>query len=117
MDQAALIALLSESPDPYPDCLAALEAGWPFTVFDKSERASHFAAIYQFREELVKENGGPTAGWHPGLEALAAAGDQPVRVGVVRVADPPRSFILFLSVDASAVVACIGTRPAASSGP
>ncbi|MEV0733540.1 hypothetical protein [Polymorphospora sp. NPDC050346] len=108
MDRATLIALLNTSPDPYPDCVAALEARSTFTVWDKQAPASHFADIWQFREELVKEDGVSTANWHPGLEALAAAGEQPVLLGIVRVEHPRRHFKLFLSADASAVVACIG---------
>ncbi|WP_147457080.1 hypothetical protein [Micromonospora pisi] len=108
MDRDVLIALLAAAPEPPQACIAALQSGSSFKVFDPSAPARQFADIWRVREQIVQDAGIPTDGWHPGLESLTAAGEQPVRVGVVQVPDTRKRFKLFLSADASALVACIG---------
>ncbi|MFI6758803.1 hypothetical protein ACIBF5_06610 [Micromonospora sp. NPDC050417] len=108
MDRDVLIALLAAAPEPHQACIAALQRGSPFQVFDSPAPARQFADIWRWREQLVQDAGIPTDGWHPGLEVLTAAGEQAVRVGVVQVPDTRKRFKVFLSADASTVVACIG---------
>ncbi|MEU8006288.1 hypothetical protein AB0B66_34460 [Catellatospora sp. NPDC049111] len=47
-------------------------------------------------------------GFREAVDRLDELGDQPLRLGQVAVLSPPYHFLLFLTADLSAVVACIG---------
>jgi hypothetical protein len=44
------------------------------------------------------------------LVALRAAGNKQLRLGQVTLANPPYKFMVFLSDDSDAVVACLGVE-------
>lgn len=50
----------------------------------------------------------PTVGFAAAVQALHAYGERPVRIGSVKVTDPPYHYQLFLTHDLTAVVAVLG---------
>jgi hypothetical protein len=110
--RGTLIALLKGAGEAHEACRAALGAGAGFDIHDGLIPASQLAATYGLRNEITQEAGIPTLGFAQAVEHLRGAGDQALRLGSVRVQDPPYYFLLFLSVDASSVVACIGVSTA-----
>ncbi|MEQ4305030.1 hypothetical protein ABNF97_27230 [Plantactinospora sp. B6F1] len=61
-----------------------------------------------FGDKITRDAGIPTLGFAEAVEHLRGAGDQALRLGGVRVDNPPYYFQLLLSADASSVVGCIG---------
>lgn len=108
MERVQLISLLTDRDGAFEACRVAVERGASFDVFDGSLPASHFAEIYRGRQIHTRERGIPTVGFAEAVEVLYALRERPLRVGRVRLSDPPYYFQLFLSADESAVVACIG---------
>ncbi|GAB3160397.1 hypothetical protein GCM10027290_66410 [Micromonospora sonneratiae] len=100
--------LLNGPQEAYSACRASLQSGATFEVWDKLALASDLASIYRCREETVRLAGFPTDSYRVAVDALAALGDQQLRLGVVRPVGMFSRFVLFLAADASAIVACIG---------
>ncbi|MBO4205880.1 hypothetical protein [Micromonospora echinofusca] len=107
-----LVALLSGAGEAYEACRTALGAGAEFDIDNGLIPASQLAATYCLRNEITQEAGIPTLGFARAVEHLRKAGDHALRLGSVRVQDSPYYFLLFLSVDASSVVECIGVSTA-----
>ncbi|MFG3701674.1 hypothetical protein ACGF5C_27745 [Micromonospora sp. NPDC047620] len=74
--------------------------------------ASHMVRIYRRRERHIKARGVSSLGFAEAVQALTDAGHLPLRLGSVAAADPPYHFQIFLSADASTVVACLGVDQA-----
>ncbi|MDW5330818.1 hypothetical protein [Plantactinospora sp. KLBMP9567] len=108
MRRETLVALLSGAGEAYEACRAALGAGAGFDIATGLVPASQLAATYGVRKKITRDAGIPTLGFAEAVEHLRDAGDQALRLGGVRVDSPPYYFQLFLSADASSVVACIG---------
>jgi hypothetical protein len=89
-------------------CRHALLDGAPFILWDGSVPASRLLPAYERREMRTVADGIATVGFAEAVASLRSAGNQPVRLGQVTVADPPYLFMLFLAGDESAVVACLG---------
>ncbi|MEV5211656.1 hypothetical protein AB0K35_29690 [Micromonospora sp. NPDC053740] len=70
--------------------------------------ASHMVSIYRRQERHIKARGVPSLGFAEAVQALTDAGNLLLRLGSVTAADPPYNFQIFLSADASTVVACLG---------
>ncbi|GAB3816560.1 hypothetical protein [Micromonospora zhanjiangensis] len=108
MDRDRLVSLLSGPQDAHASCRAALRDGAAFVVHDHPLPAANFLRTYRRRRRHARAAGIPTLGFDLAVEALAAAGDLPLRLGSVTAVDPPYHFQLVLTEDASAVVACLG---------
>ena len=77
-------------------------------MWDGAVPASRILPAYERRAVRTVAEGIPTLGFADAVASLRRMGTQPVRLGQVTVADPPYLFMLFLSDDASTVVACLG---------
>jgi hypothetical protein len=89
-------------------CRHALLGGAGFTVWDDAVPASRIVPAYERRAVRTVAEGTPTLGFADAVAALRRIGTQPVRLGQVTVTEPPYVFMVFLSGDASTVVACLG---------
>jgi hypothetical protein len=108
MDRDRLVSLLSGSQEAHVACRAALRNGAAFVIYDHPLPATDLLGIYRRRQRHTSKAGIPTHGFGPAIEALAASGGLPLCLGSVTAVDPPYHFQLFLTEDASAVVACLG---------
>ncbi|MGK5445069.1 hypothetical protein ACSNN7_25025 [Micromonospora sp. URMC 105] len=111
MKREELISLLADESPADTACREALERGAPFRIWDDSGGsipASNLASTYRAREAITRDRGIPTLGFAAAVETLYALGEQPVRLGGVTQVDPPYYFQLFLTADATSVLACIG---------
>ncbi|MEH0982046.1 hypothetical protein [Micromonospora sp. CPCC 205556] len=107
MKREELTSLLGSDAPANAACRAALEQGASFHIWDGSIPASTLAPAYRRREAITRGRGIPTLGFAVAVETLDALGDQPVRLGGVRQLEPPYHFQLFLSADATSVLACL----------
>ncbi|GGM58731.1 hypothetical protein ACFFX1_51205 [Dactylosporangium sucinum] len=109
MDREALLRLLSEEPGAaFEACGAAIRAGAEYVVWDHTVPADALARSYARRAQHMAKIGNPMLGGAEAIEQLQASGDRPLRTGEAKVEDPPTHFQIFLTADASRVVACIG---------
>jgi hypothetical protein len=108
MNRRTLISLLDGSGAAKKACREALRAGAGFNISEGLVPARHLAAIYRVRADITRDRGIPTIGFGEAVNRLQAAEDQALRLGGVQVDDPPYYFQLFLTADASSVLACVG---------
>jgi hypothetical protein len=109
MEREALLRLLAEEPGAaFQACRAAIRAGAEYVVWDHTLPADQLARSYTRRARHMERIGNPMLGGAEAIDVLATAGDRPLRVGEAKIENPPTHFQLFLSADASRVVACIG---------
>jgi hypothetical protein len=95
-------------------CRHALLDGADFIVWDGRTPASGMLPAYERREAHTIARGIPTLGFPEALASLRGLGTEPVQLGQVTVTDPPYLFMLFLTADASSVVACLGVDQVAT---
>jgi hypothetical protein len=109
MERDALLRLLSEEPGAaYEACRAAIRAGAEYVVWDHTLPADQLARSYSRRAQHMAKIGNPMLGGAEAIAQLETSGDRPLRVGEAKIENPPTHFQLFLTADASRVVACIG---------
>ncbi|WP_238016114.1 hypothetical protein KZZ52_08315 [Dactylosporangium sp. AC04546] len=109
MDREALLRLLAEEPGAaFEACGDAIRAGADFVVWDHTIPADELTQIYARRAKHLAKIGNPMLGGAEAIEQLEASGDRPLRTGEAKIEDPPTHFQIFLTADASRVVACIG---------
>ncbi|MEV6929717.1 hypothetical protein AB0M46_35220 [Dactylosporangium sp. NPDC051485] len=109
MEREALLRLLAEEPGAaFEACGAAIRAGAEYVVWDHTVPAHELARSYSRRAQHMAKIGNPMLGGAEAVAQLQVSGDRPLRIGEAKVEDPPTHFQLFLTADASRVVACIG---------
>jgi hypothetical protein len=109
MEREALLRLLDEEPgEAFEACGDAIRAGADYVVWDDTVPADQLARSYSLRARHMAKIGNPMLGSAEAIEQLQTSGDRPLRIGEAMVEDPPTHFQLFLTADASRVVACIG---------
>ncbi len=91
-------------------CRHALLDGARFLLWDGRTPADRMVPAYERKEALAAAQGTATLGFSEALVALRAAGSRQLRLGQVTVANPPYKFMVFLSDDSDAVVACLGVK-------
>jgi hypothetical protein len=91
-------------------CRHALLDGARFLLWDGLTPADRMVPAYERKEALAAAEGTATLGFSEALVALRAAGDKQLRLGQVTLANPPYKFMVFLSDDPDAVVACLGVE-------
>jgi hypothetical protein len=94
-------------------CRHALLDGARFVLWDASGPAEAMVPAYERRAALAVAAGTSMLGFPEALDALRAAGKQPVRVGTVTLAEPAYRFTVFLATDPESVVACLGIEGSA----
>jgi hypothetical protein len=97
-------------------CRHALLDGAGFIMWEGLVPASRILPAYERREIHTVANGIQTLGFAEALADLRSLGARTVQIGQVTVADPPYVFMVFLTEDASAVVACLGIEQADHQG-
>jgi hypothetical protein len=109
MEREALLRLLAEEPGAaFQACRAAIRAGAEYVVWDHTLPADQLARSYLRRAQHMAKIGNPMLGSAEAIDVLQTSGDRPLRVGEAKIENPPTHFQLFLTEDASRVVACIG---------
>jgi hypothetical protein len=108
VERTQLAQLLDNTGYAAGACRHALLDGAGFIMWESLVPASRILPAYERRESHTVANGIPTLGFAEALAELRTLGPRTVQIGQVTVADPPYVFMVFLSEDASAVVACLG---------
>jgi hypothetical protein len=109
MEREALLRLLAGEPGAaFVACRAAIRAGAEYVVWDEPLPAEQLARSYSRRARHMARIGNPMLGAVEAVEQLQISGDRLLRIGEAKVENPPTHFQLFLTVDASRIVACLG---------
>lgn len=101
--------LLADDDEASVAALEALRSGASYVVRDGAPRSDSPARIYERRLRHTRRTGIQTVGLERAVQLLGRHG-RTVRLGQVKAADGTWVFILFLTEDASALVACTGVR-------
>jgi hypothetical protein len=109
MEREVLLRLLDEVPgEAFVACKDAIRAGADYVVWDDTVPADQLARSYSRRAQHMAKIGTPMLGGDDAIAQLQFAGGRPLRIGEAKVEDPPTHFQLFLTADATRVVACLG---------
>ncbi len=109
MEREVLLRLLDEVPgEAFVACKDAIRAGADYVVWDDTVPADQLARSYSRRAQHMAKIGTPMLGGDDAIARLQISGDRPLRIGEAKVEDPPTHFQLFLTADATRVVACLG---------
>lgn len=110
MERDHLAQLLDENSDASSACRSALLQGAELIVWDGTTPADRMVPTYVRRQMLTIATGTATVGFPEALAALRSAGVAPVRLGQVTATEPPYLYMVFLTGEPTAVVACFGIR-------
>ncbi|WP_116026734.1 hypothetical protein [Thermomonospora umbrina] len=95
----------------------ALSAGGAFAIWDGLVPASQLATTYSRRRRLTVKRATPTMALDETVDILTDLGDTPLRLGRIDTSDGGWTHMIFLSADASAVIACTSVRRPSKAGP
>jgi hypothetical protein len=109
VERDLLARLLTGDNEASVAALAALCSGASYVVWNGTTSAESLARIYGRRLRHTRRKGIETLGLERAVQLLGRH-DQPVRLGQVKAADGAWVFMLFLTEDGSALVACTGVR-------
>lgn len=107
MNRAALIDAFRRSDAVTRACVAALDSGAEFEVFEGTSDVADLIAIYGRRSRHVGAIGLPHGGFDQALTDLRVVSDERVRLGQVQDGHGLRHYQLFLASDADEVIACL----------
>ncbi|MFJ9075617.1 hypothetical protein ACIRO3_10215 [Streptomyces sp. NPDC102278] len=108
MERDQLLQLLVGDDEASKAALAALAEGDDFVVWEDGTLSSETQARrYANRRGSLRRRGIETLGLERAVQ-LFRERDQPLRLGKITSVDRSRVFMLFLTEDGSALVACIG---------
>ena len=108
MDRPTLAELLVYQGEADSACRLAVLAGGDFRIWEGGVRIDHLVHIYRRRERLTRRQAIPSLGFSEAVSRLQSCGLDEVLLGYAKSAEPRYHFQLFLTVDASRVVACLG---------
>jgi hypothetical protein len=108
MDQDHLTSLLSHSNDAGSACRDALLDGAELILWHGSAPADRMLAAYRRRHARTVADAVESIGFPEALENLGRAGTRELNLGQVTVADPAYVYMVFMSEDPPALVACVG---------
>jgi hypothetical protein len=103
-----MAGLLDGDGEAYLACRRALRAGADFSIDQKPLPLAGLIPTFGVREAITRERGIPTLGFADALRTLRAAEPDDVVLASVTQHEPPYRFLVFLAVDRSHVVACLG---------
>ncbi|MGW3819188.1 hypothetical protein [Streptomyces sp. NPDC005046] len=109
MARHLLVGLLTGDDDASVAARAALGADAAYVVWDGTWPAELHARTYARRRRHTRRRGIETVGLERAVQRLDRHA-KPVRLGQVTAADRSWIFMLFLTADGSALVACTGVR-------
>lgn len=110
MERDTLAQLLDQA-DPTAGaaaCRTALVAGAELVIWGGGAPANQMLPAYQRRQVATVTAGTATTGFPEALAALRDAGTERVQLIQVSTTRPPYVYMVFLSGDPIAVVACVG---------
>ncbi|MDR3033688.1 MAG: hypothetical protein LBV78_11390 [Kitasatospora sp.] len=102
-DLASMLAGQTPTCGPARD---ALLAGGTFQVRDGLVPADRLFHSYRTRLRITQKRGLPTLGLTESVGSLEHAGDEALRLGLIKTADQAWTFMLFLNAAATTVLAC-----------
>ncbi|WP_405912691.1 hypothetical protein OG760_16065 [Streptomyces sp. NBC_00963] len=108
-ERDVLAQLLAGDDEASAAALEAFHSGASYIVWGGTPRADSLARTYGRRLRLTQSTGTQTVGLERAVQLLGRH-DRPVRLGQVKAADGTWVFLLFLTEDASALVACTSVR-------
>ncbi|MEV5761678.1 hypothetical protein ACIQHU_36055 [Streptomyces tendae] len=106
MTRDDLFEMLAEQTPACGPAREALLSGGAFEVWDGLVPADRLFHTYRTRLRLTRKRGVATLGLTETVEILEQAGDQALRIGMVKTADRAWTFMLFLDAAATTVLAC-----------
>lgn len=109
MEREQLERLLSGGDEASSAALAALRRGGSFVIWEGTASVEPVARIYGQRLRRTRRKGIQTIGFERAVELLKEH-DQPIGMGQVRAGDGSWVFMLFLSEDGKALLACTGVQ-------
>ena len=110
MERAVLIRALLREDVASRACVAALEGGADFDVYQGEVATADLMAIYRRRARHVATIGLEHGGFEEALDDLGRCGADVLRLGAVTDRLGQRHFQLFVSADSDDVVACLWVR-------
>jgi hypothetical protein len=116
MDRDGLAQVLTDAGHAATACRSALKEGAEFILWQGVVPADRMVSAYERREARALADGVPTLGFPEALDRLRRAGRQKLQLGQVTMVDPPYLFMIFLTGDPTALVACVGIDQKAGSG-
>lgn len=108
VDRSALADLLSDAGEAGAACRRALVAGADYEVWPTPVSTRDLIGVYRRRERLSRRHGISPIGFADAVVRLNICGREVVLVGYVKGVTPAYHFQVFLSADASRVIACLG---------
>ncbi len=116
MERHVLMRLLAGDDESSAAALAVLQGGATYVVWDRTVPAERHAGVYARRLRRVRLKGIEPLGLERAVELLRQHG-RPVRGGMIESADRTWTFLLFLTEDGSALVACAGVQRVVEESP
>ncbi|WP_344208124.1 hypothetical protein [Nonomuraea bangladeshensis] len=110
MDRETLVQLLATAGEAGHACRQALAADAYFEIWPELVETLPLIRTYQRRARLTRRKNVPPLGFDEAVTQLEACELQHLILGIVRSTEPAYHFQLFLSPDASRVVACLGCQ-------
>ena len=112
MDRAELAGMLDDQAAACEPARAALLGGGDFVAWDGSVPSQQLAGIYTARFRWARKRGTETLALSSTVDILARLETAQLKIGCIFAPDRPWAFMLFLTNDADAVLACTGIRRA-----
>ncbi|GAA2617177.1 MULTISPECIES: hypothetical protein [Streptomyces] len=109
MERHALEKLLAGGDEAAALAVAALRSGATYSVGDAAHSSGRHAGVFRRRLRRMRMHGVEPIGLERAVRLLSEH-ERPVRVGLIDSADRTWHFLLFLTEDGLALVACAG-RP------
>ncbi|MEU6548377.1 hypothetical protein [Streptomyces sp. NPDC046859] len=106
MTRDDLSEMLAEQTPACGPAREVLLSGGTFEVWDGLVPADRLFHTYRTRLRITQKRGVATLGLIETVEILEQAGDQAMRIGMVKTADRAWAFMLFLDAAATTVLAC-----------
>ncbi|MEV5428515.1 hypothetical protein [Streptomyces sp. NPDC052701] len=116
MERHLLVRLLGSDDEASVAAQAAVLSGATYVVWDGTFPAEWHARTYARRLQHTQRKGIETLGLERAVQFLRQH-DQPVRLGRITAADGTWIFMLFLTEDGGALVACTGVRRSSEQSP
>lgn len=114
MNRAALAEMLNGQTTACEPAKAVLLGGGDFVIWDGNVPAQQLAGIYAARLRRARRRGTETLALSATVDILTRYGTAPLRLGCISTRDRTWAFMLFITDDASVVLACTGVRQANS---
>jgi hypothetical protein len=108
MDQERLTQLLDRSSTAGSACREALLRGAELILWNGSAPADRMLAAYRRRHARAVAENVESIGFAEALDGLRSAGTRQLKIGQVTVADNAYVYMVFLTVEPSELVACVG---------